>query len=366
MEGPETGEREDTSSGPRQVIDLGGVMLGDGSRTFIVAELSANHNQDLTVALETISAAAEAGADAIKLQTYTPDTITFPGDSDVFKVNSGSVWDGRTLYDLYSEAYTPWEWHAELFEHARDLGLICFSSPFDPTAIDLLESLDAPAYKVASFEITDIPLIEQMAATGKPMIISTGVALDDDIERALAACTSAGNDQVLLLKCTSSYPAEIGEANLLTMVDMRRRYGTLVGLSDHTTGHAVAAAAAALGACFIEKHLILDRRIGGPDSGFSLEPNEFAELVRAVRDTEDALGKVTYELSPGSMSSRQFVRSLFVVADVRAGDLVTSENVRSIRPGNGLPPGELPALIGRIFARDVSAGTPLAWDQIEA
>lgn len=347
----------------RPVLEVGGVAVGDGHGAFIVAELSANHHQDLSVALDTITAAAEAGADAVKLQTYTPDTITFRGESDVFRVNSGSVWDGRTLYDLYAEAYTPWEWHAQLFEHARSLGLVCFSSPFDPTALDLLESLDAPAYKVASFEITDIPLIEQMAATGKPVVISTGVAQGDDIDRALAACAAVGNDQVLLLKCTSSYPAEIGEANLRTMVDMRRRFGTLVGLSDHTTGHAVAAAATALGACFIEKHLIIDRAIGGPDSGFSLEPAEFAALVQAVRDTEASLGAVTYELSPGSRGSRQFVRSLFVVADVRAGDVVSTENVRSIRPANGLAPQFLPELLGRSFACDIRAGTPLTWDQ---
>ncbi len=347
-------------------IGLGASTVGDESPTFIVAELSANHNHDLNTALRTIDAAAEAGANAVKLQTYTPDTITFPSDSKVFQVSTGSVWDGRTLYDLYAEAHTPWDWHPALFDHARDRGLVCFSSPFDPSAVELLESLESPAYKVASFEITDTPLIERIATTGKPIVISTGIATADEISAALDACQAAGNDDVILLKCTSAYPAKLNEANLRTMVDMRSRFGPLVGLSDHTTDHLTATTATALGACLVEKHLILERSMGGPDAGFSLEPHEFAEMVRLIRATESALGTVTYDLTAGSQESRQFARSLFVVRDVGPGDVVTESNVRSIRPSNGLPPGEMPALIGRHFVTQVPAGTPLAWLHVES
>lgn len=336
--------------------------MGSEHPVLIVAELSANHHQSLATARETIAAAAAAGADAIKLQTYTPETITFPSSDEVFRVKGGSVWDGRTLFDLYSEAHTPWEWHEELFEYARSLGLICFSSPFDPSAIDLLERLSTPAYKVASFEITDTPLIRLMAATGQPVVISTGIATLAEIDRALDTCLEVGNDQVVLLKCTSAYPAALSEMNLRTMVDMAEKFGSLVGLSDHTTGHTASTAATALGACMIEKHLTLDRSAGGPDSGFSLEPSEFAEMVRRVRDTETALGTVNYELTPGSAGNRQFARSLFVVKDVEPGDSVNSENVRSIRPSDGLPPMLLPQVTNRKFTEHVKAGTPLTWD----
>ena len=356
---------DDKSGAGTQDVRMGTKMVGDGHPALIVAELSANHNHDLDLALRTIDAVANSGADAVKLQTYTPDTITFRGDSEVFRVNTGSTWDGRSLHDLYSEAYTPWEWHERLFERAHENGLLCFSSPFDPSAVEFLENLNAPVYKVASFEITDIPLIRLMAQTGKPVIISTGVATAADITLAIEACRKVGNSQIVVLQCTSSYPANVSDANLRTMVDMRARFGVLVGLSDHTTDHVTAAAATALGACFIEKHVILDRGLGGTDSGFSLEPAELAEMVRLVRETESALGRVTYDLSPTAVTSRRFARSLFVVEDVLPGESVNLRNVRSIRPGDGLPPVDLPSIVGQTFAVAVTAGTPLAWAMLE-
>ena len=352
------------AAGPRGV-QIGNKMVGDGHPVLIVAELSANHNHDLDLALRTIDAVARSGADAVKLQTYTPDTITFPAVSEVFRIRSNSSWHGRTLYDLYSEAYTPWEWHAQLFDRAIENGLVCFSSPFDPSAIAFLEDLNAPAYKVASPEITDLPLIRLMAETGKPVIISTGVATAADITLAVDTCREVGNSQIVVLQCTSSYPAKVSDANLRTMADMRARFGVLVGLSDHTTDHVTSTAATALGACFIEKHVILDRGLGGTDSGFSLEPAEFAKMVRLVRETESALGRVTYDLSPNALESRRFARSLFVVEDVAPGDTVNVENVRSIRPADGLPPLALPSILGRTFAVSVPAGTPLAWGMLE-
>ena len=304
---------------------------------FIIAELSANHNGSIEQAIATIEAAADAGADAIKLQTYTADTITLDHDGPGFVIEEG-LWKGRKLYDLYKEAHTPWDWHETLFQTARDLGLVCFSSPFDPTAVDLLESLDNPIYKVASFEITDIPLIEYIASKGKPVVISTGIATEEDIELALDACHRMNNNQVTLLKCTSAYPAPVEEANLLTMVDMKRRYGVPTGLSDHTMGHAVAAAAVALGATMVEKHFILDRSMGGVDSAFSMEPAEFRAMVDQIRLTESALGSVTYEMTEKKLKARQFSRSLYAVKDIAPGEPFTNENVRSVRPGLGLSP----------------------------
>lgn len=346
-------------------VRIGDRIVGDGAPALLVAELSANHGRDLGIALRTIDAAAEAGADAIKLQTYTADTITFRSDAELFRVGSGTAWQGRTLWDLYDEAHTPWEWHPALFERARARGLLCFSSPFDPTAVDLLEGLGAPAYKVASFEIVDIPLIRAIAALGKPVILSTGIATLQEIEDAVAACREAGNDQVIVLKCTSAYPADPAEANLRTMADMRERFGTLVGLSDHTVTHAAAMAAVALGACVIEKHVILDRAVGGPDAAFSCTPEDFAEMASGVRQAEEVLGHVTYEPTAATRASRQFARSLFVVADVEAGDIVTEANVRSIRPSDGLPPRELPSILGSRFRAAVRAGTPLAESMLE-
>ncbi len=334
-------------------------------KVFIIAELSANHNGSLDTALNTITAMKESGADAIKLQTYTPDTITLDCDSDMFTISQGTLWDKRKFHDLYAEAMTPWEWHKQLFDHAKRLGMEAFSSPFDPTAVDFLSNLDVPAYKIASFEITDIPLIEYTAAKGKPIIISTGIATLSDIEEALNACKRAGNEQITLLKCTSAYPAALEEMNLLTIPDMIKRFGVGVGLSDHTMSLSAPIAAVALGARVIEKHFILDRAMGGADSAFSLEPSEFRLMVDAVRDTEKLMGKVTYELSDKSLKSREFSRSLFIAKDVKAGELITSENVRSVRPGFGLAPKYLNDILGKSFRTDSIKGTPLAWDHIK-
>lgn len=329
--------------------------------TFIIAELSANHGKDINIAIDTIRAAKKAGADAIKLQTYTADTLTIDSDKDYFKIKGG-LWDGRTLYDLYQEAYTPWEWHRELFKVAREEGLICFSSPFDKSAVDLLESLDAPAYKIASFEIQDIPLIAYAASKMKPIILSTGIAEEADIQLAVDTCRKAGNDRVVMLKCTSAYPAPVELANMRTMADMRERFNVEVGLSDHTIGNTVPMVATALGACMIEKHFILDKNIGGPDASFSLDPTEFESMVEAVRNTEKALGKVSYTLSEKVIQNRKFARSLFAVANIKKGEQLTAENVRSIRPGYGLHPKYLPEIIGKTAARDIERGTAMKLD----
>lgn len=334
------------------------------NKVLIIAELSANHNGSLQTALDTITAMAQSGADAIKLQTYTPDTITLNCDSEMFTISQGTLWDRRTFYDLYAEAMTPWEWHKQLFDHAKSLGMFAFSSPFDPTAVDFLEDLDVPAYKIASFEITDIPLIEYAAAKGKPIIISTGIATLEDIEEALKACRRVGNNQITLLKCTSAYPAALEEMNLLTIPDMINRFGVTVGLSDHTMSLSAPIAAVALGARVIEKHFILDRDMGGADSEFSLEPHEFRSMVDAVRDTEKLLGAITYDLSRKSLKSREFSRSLFVAKDVKAGDILTAQNVRSVRPGFGMSPKYLNEILGKTFKTDLSKGTPMQWELI--
>lgn len=333
-------------------------------KVFIIAELSANHNGSLDTALKTITAMKESGADAIKLQTYTPDTITLDCDSELFTISQGTLWDKRKFHDLYAEAMTPWEWHPILFDHAKSLGMEAFSSPFDTSAVDFLSELEVPAYKIASFEITDIPLIEYTASKGKPIIISTGIATLSDIEEALDACKRMGNDQITLLKCTSAYPAALEEMNLLTIADMKKRFGENVGLSDHTMSLSAPVAAVALGARVIEKHFILDRGMGGADSAFSLEPDEFKAMVDAVRDTEKLLGKVTYELSEKSLKSREFSRSLFIAEDVKAGETITAANVRSVRPGFGLAPKYLSEILGKSFTADASKGTPLSWEHI--
>jgi len=324
-------------------------------KTFIVAELSANHGHKLDVALESVRAAKEAGADAVKIQTYTADTITLNCDADDFKVK-GTLWDGRTLYDLYQEAYTPWEWHQAIFDEAKKCGLVCFSTPFDKTAVDFLENLGNPICKIASFEITDIPLIEYAAKKGKPMVISTGIAMLEDIELAVKTCKDAGNDDITLLKCTSSYPAPIEDANLMTMVDIKQRYGVKVGLSDHTIGYDVAAAAVALGATLVEKHFILNRSIGGPDAAFSMEKDEFAAMVKSIRNVEKALGEVFYPTDPSKIKGREFCRSLYVAEDIKAGEVITEKNVRSVRPGFGLHPKYLPELIGKEVKCDLKKG----------
>lgn len=343
-------------------MKIDSLEIGESGKTFIIAELSANHNHDKEVAIKTIKAAKKAGADAIKLQTYTPDTLTIDCDNEYFQISQGTLWDGRTLYDLYKEAYTPWEWHKELFQVAKEEGLICFSSPFDKTAVDFLESLNTPAYKIASFEVQDIPLIEYVAKKNKPVIISTGIATYEDIELAINTCRKAGNEQIILLKCTSSYPAPLELANLSTMVDMRMRFGVTVGLSDHTKGNTAPIVATSLGGKVIEKHFILDKALGGPDVDFSLDPDEFQKMVTEVRKAESALGKVTYEVPEKVQKNRKFARSLFVVEDIKAGEYFTANNVRSIRPGYGLHPKFYDEIINQKAARDIDRGTPLSID----
>ena len=328
-------------------------------KTFIIAELSANHNGDIKVAIETIKAAKRAGADAIKLQTYTADTLTIDCKNDYFKINHGTAWDGEYLYDLYARAYTPWDWHSELFRVANEEGIICFSSPFDNTAIDLLEELKTPIYKIASFEIQDIPLISYAASKGKPMILSTGIAEIEDIELAIETCKKEGNNDITILKCTSAYPADAKDANLLTIPDIKSRFGVKVGLSDHTMGIEGPVVAVVLGATVIEKHFILNKSIGGPDAHFSLDEKEFTEMVNSVRKAEEMIGKVDYEMTEKKKKSRQFSRSLFIVSDVKKGSIITKDNIRSIRPGNGLHPKYYKEIMGKTFTKDIIKGTPL-------
>lgn len=345
-------------------IEIAGRPIGTGHPPYVIAELSANHGQQLDRALELVRMAAEAGADAVKLQTYTPDTITIASDKPWFRIQSGTRWDGRTLYDLYAEANTPWEWHPRLMEEAQRHGIQLFSSPFDPSAVELLEHLGVPAYKVASFEIVDIPLVRLMARTGKPMIISTGMATLGEIEEATLAAREEGASQIALLKATSAYPAPPEEANLRTIRHLSDTFDVPVGLSDHTLGSAVAVAAVAEGAAIIEKHVILRRAHGGPDAAFSMEPAEFTALVRDVRDAAKAIGTVSYAATEHEAGSRRLRRSLFVVSDVAAGERLTPESVRSIRPGNGLHTRHLTEVIGRRTSRALERGTPLSWDDL--
>ena len=336
------------------------------SKTFIIAELSANHNGSKKIAIETIKAAKRAGADCIKLQTYTADTITIDCNTEDFKnIHKGTIWEGRMLYDLYKEAYTPWEWHKELFQVAAQEGLACFSSPFDKTAVDFLESLNTPAYKIASFEITDIPLIEYVASKGKPIIISTGIATIEDIELALDACKRMGNNDIALLKCTSSYPAPIEEANMCMIKDLASRFDVISGLSDHTIGSTVPVVASCFGAKIIEKHFILDRSIGGADASFSMDEAEFTAMVKAVREAENAIGKVNYKLTEKQQKSRDFSRSLYVVKNIKKGEKITKENVKSIRPGFGLHPKYYFDILGKTVKFDLKRGNPLLSNQIE-
>lgn len=334
-------------------------------KVIIVAEMSANHNGHLDTALETIRAAKRAGADAIKLQTYTADTITLDCKSDDFKITQGTLWDGRYLYDLYKEAYTPWEWHDELYRVAREEGLICFSTPFDKTAVDFLEKLDNPIYKIASFEITDIPLIEYAASKNKPMVISTGIAELEDIELAVETCRKAGNNNITLLKCTSSYPAPIEEANLCVIKDLATRFGVKAGLSDHTLGSVAPIVAVTQGAVMIEKHFIIDRSIGGPDAAFSMDEKEFTQMVHDVRNAELSIGQVTYNLTDKQRAGRCFSRSLYVAKDMKAGDIITEENVRSVRPGFGLHPKYLNVIHGKKFKIDASKGDRMNLEMID-
>lgn len=345
-------------------LNLGDRLIGHNQRTLIVAELSCNHLQDFELAVKTIRAMKESGADAVKVQTYRPDTLTIDCDKEWFQIQGGTLWDGQNLFQLYEKAYTPWDWQPRLQQLAADLGLLFFSSPFDPTAADFLEEMKVPCYKIASFEITDIPFIEYVARKGKPMIISTGIAVLADIQDAVTACRAQGNDQIVLLKCTSAYPTPMNEVNLRTMPNLGETFQVLYGLSDHTTGPAVPVAAVALGASIIEKHFILARDLGGPDAAFSMEPAAFKQMADLVRQAEAALGTVVYDLTAKMQSGRAFARSLFVVRDMPAGDVFSPDNVRSIRPGNGLLPKHLPAIIGKRARIDIPFGTPLQWNLV--
>jgi pseudaminic acid synthase len=338
--------------------------IGPGRPVYIVAEMSANHNQSFDRAVEIIQAAQAAGADAVKVQTYTPDTLTIQCDNEYFRIGQGTIWEGQTLYDLYGEAYTPWDWQPRLSKAANELGLDLFSTPFDPTAVEFLEQMGAPAYKVASFEIVDLFLVRRIAQTGKPIIMSTGMATLSEIDEAVRTAREAGATQIALLKCTSAYPALPEEMNLRIIPHLAEAFDVPVGLSDHTLGIAVPVAAVALGACIVEKHFTLSRDIPGPDSSFSLEPHEFKAMVEAIRVTEEALGQVRYQITEREAASRVFRRSLFVVREVKAGELFTTENVRSIRPGHGLHTRYLDNVLGRRAAHDIQRGTPLSWDLI--
>lgn len=349
----------------QEQMNIADFNICEKSKTFIIAELSGNHLKNFDLTVKTLEAMKSSGADAVKVQTFTPDTITIDSRAESFVVRKGSPWDGKSLYEIYGETYMPWEWQKEIKEIAEKLGLIFFSSPFDKTAVDFLEKLDVPAYKIASLEITDIPLIEYVASKKKPVIISTGIAKLSEIDEAVEACRRVGNDKIALLKCTTTYPAPLEETNLLTMPNMGDVFGTIVGLSDHTLGISVPIAAVSLGAKIVEKHFILDRSLGGNDSSFSLQPNEFGEMVKSIRDVEQALGTVTYEISDKTKKSRQFARSLFVVTDIAKGDEITEDNVRSIRPGTGLAPRYLPELLGKKIRKDTVKGTPLKWDLID-
>jgi pseudaminic acid synthase len=345
-------------------IRIGSRLVGPGQPVYIVAEMSANHHQEFAQAVDILHAAKECGADAVKLQTYTPDTITLDCANEYFQVPPGTIWAGRTLYDLYGEAYTPWEWQPQLKNLADELGLDLFSTPFDPTAVDFLEQMGVPAYKIASFELVDLPLVAKAAQTGKPLIMSTGMASLGEIEEAVSAARAAGAAQMALLKCTSAYPAVPADMNLRTIPHLAATFGLPVGLSDHSLGMAAPVAAVALGACIVEKHFTLSRSVPGPDRAFSLEPQEFKEMVAAIRETEPALGQVCYEATAREAASRLTRRSLFVVKDIQGGESFSEENVRSIRPGYGLHPRYLPEILGRRAKQDIKRGTPLSWHHV--
>jgi N-acetylneuraminate synthase len=345
-------------------ITIRGREIGPGKPVYIIAEMSANHNHNFDQAVQIMQAAKDAGADAIKLQTYTPDTLTIDCDAPYFQVGTGTIWAGRTLYDLYGEAYTPWDWQPELKQMAEDLGMDLFSTPFDSSAVDFLEDMQVPAHKIASFEIVDLPLIRKVASTGKPLIMSTGMASLAEIDEAVRTAREAGATQLALLKCTSAYPSPPDEMNLRTIPHLASAFDVPAGLSDHTMGTAVPVAAVTLGACIIEKHFTISRSIPGPDSAFSLEPPEFKAMVEAVRTVEAALGSISYGTGAHEEPSRVFRRSLFVVEDVRAGEAFTPRNVRSIRPGYGLPPRYLESIVGRRAACAIARGTPLEWKHV--
>lgn len=338
----------------------------NSSPVYIIAELSGNHNGKIQNAIDAIIAAKKIGANAIKLQTYTPDTITLDCDNEFFQIKHGTIWDGTTLHKLYQQAYTPWEWHKELFHVAKEEGITCFSSPFDPTSIELLESLNCPAYKIASPEILDIGLIELAAKTGKPVIISSGIATINDIELAVNTCRNAGNNQISVLKCTVEYPAPFAKANLVTIPDIAHRFNVITGISDHTIGYVAPVVALSLGAKIIEKHFIVDRSIGGPDSSFSMDINEFGEMIKQVRIAEECLGSIEYKSEDSISTTRGFTgRSLFFVKDIEIGEEISPDHVRSIRPGFGIHPKNLKSIIGKNVTKIIKRGTPVSWDSIE-
>lgn len=343
-------------------IEIAGRRIGPGQPVWLVAEMSANHGGDFDKAVEIIHAAADSGADAVKIQTYTPDTMTLDCDDDRFRIGPGTIWEGRKFYDLYAEAATPWEWHAKLKEVAESLGLTLFSTAFDETSVDFLEQMDVPVHKISSFELVDLPLIAKAASAGKPLLLSTGMATLDEIGEAVSTALAAGAKELALLKCTSAYPAPPEEMNLRTIGDLAERFGVPVGLSDHSLGIAAAVAAVALGACIVEKHFTLSRDQGGPDSAFSATPDEFRAMATAARQAQQALGEVSFDMTVSQQATVVFRRSLFIVRDVVAGELVTKENVRSIRPSDGMAPKHFPDVLGKTFASDFRAGTPLSRD----
>src|SRR5471030_196146 len=346
-------------------FEIDKVKIGEGQKTFVIAEISANHNQDYDRAVEIIKKAKWAGVDAIKLQTYTPDTITLDCDNEYFQIKQGTIWDGTTLHKLYQTAYTPWEWQPKLKKVAEAEGLVFFSSPFDYTSVDFLEDMNVHAYKIASFDLNDIPFIEYIASKGKPIIMSTGIARMGDIQDAIDACKRMGNESIALLKCTSSYPAPIEEVNLKTIPNMKETFDVVVGLSDHTMGNVVSVGGVAIGAQIIEKHMTLRRADGGADSEFSMEPEEFKEMVDNIRVIEKALGKVTYDLTEKQRNSREHSRSLFVVKDVKEGEIFTEENLRSIRPGFGLETKYIKDILGKKAKSNIAKGTPMDWSLIK-
>ena len=345
-------------------MKIAGKPIGGGTPPYVIAEMSANHNGNIETALRIIEAAKLAGANAVKLQTYTAETITLKSDREDFKINGG-LWDGRTLYDLYEEAHTPWEWHPALFEHARKIGITIFSSAFDQTAVDLLESLDTPAYKIASFEAVDLSLIKYVASTGKPMIISTGMADAEEIQEAIDAARSGGCKELAILHCVSGYPAPAQDYNLLTIPDMIKRFGVVTGLSDHTLDNTTAIASIGVGAAIIEKHFTLDRKGGGPDDSFSLEPADLAALCTGVRIAWEAMGEVNYSRKSSEQDNVKFRRSLYFVEDLKAGELITPKAIRSIRPGFGLAPKHIDEIIGRTAAHDIKRATPVTWNDVK-
>ena len=349
----------------RNSIQIANHLISDNSRTYIIAEMSANHNMDYDRAVRIVHAAKQSGADAVKIQTYTADTITLDCDNPYFQITQGTLWDGTTLHKLYEKAYTPWEWQPKLQEIANDIGIDFFSSPFDSTSVDFLKNMKVPAYKVASFEITDIPLIRKIAKLRKPVIISTGIANLADIELAVRTCREEGNNNIILLKCCSAYPTPYEDINLKTMVNLGTTFDCIVGLSDHTLGETVAVASVALGAKVVEKHMTLSRADGGVDSAFSMEPEEFKQMVDHIRIVEKAMGKVTYELTEKQKAEREHARSLFIASDMKEGDVLNETNMRSVRPANGLHTKYYDELLGRKVNRDVTSGTPVSWDIID-